>query len=37
MIRFEKLAPFEVMYPFEDAVAAEDYKNGTMGTVPLRC
>lgn len=33
MIRFEKLASTESVYPFVDAVVAADYKNGTVGTV----
>lgn len=33
MVRFEKLAPTEKAYPFEDAVVAADYKNGTFGSV----
>lgn len=33
MIRFEKLAPTEKNYPFEDAVVAADYKNGVFGNV----
>jgi hypothetical protein len=33
MIRFEKLASTESVYPFVDAVVAADYKNGTFGTI----
>lgn len=33
MIRFEKLASTESVYPFVDAVVAADYKNGTVGAV----
>lgn len=33
MIRFEKLAPTEKGYPFEDAIAADSYINGTFGDV----
>ena len=33
MIRFEKLSVPEVIYPYQDAVAAADYINGTFGTV----
>lgn len=33
MVRFEKLAPTEKAYPFEDAIVASDYKNGTFGSV----
>lgn len=33
MIRFEKLASTESIYPFVDAVVAADYKNGTFGTI----
>ena len=33
MVRFEKLAPTEKAYPFEDAVVTADYKNGTFGSV----
>ena len=33
MIRFEKLSATENAYPFEDAVVAANYKNGTFGTV----
>lgn len=33
MIRYEKLAPFEKHYPFEDAVASAEYINGVFGAV----
>lgn len=33
MIRFEKLAATEKVYPFVDAIVADDYKNGTFGEV----
>lgn len=33
MIRFEKLASTESVYPFVDAVVAADYKNGTFGAI----
>lgn len=33
MIRFEKLAPTEKVYPFVNAVSDAEYKNGTFGTV----
>lgn len=33
MIRFEKLSTTEKAYPFEDAVVASNYKNGTFGNV----
>ena len=33
MIRFEKLSATEKAYPFVDAVVADNYKNGTFGTI----
>ena len=33
MVRFDKISVTEKNYPFVDAVAAADYKNGTFGTV----
>lgn len=33
MVRYDKLAPIEKFYPFEDAVTAAEYINGTFGSV----
>lgn len=33
MIRFEKLSVPEVIYPYQDAVAADEYINGIFGAV----
>lgn len=33
MVRFDKISATEKNYPFVDAVVADDYKNGTFGTV----
>lgn len=33
MIRYEKLTVPETIYPYEDAVSADTYKNGTFGDV----
>lgn len=33
MVRFDKIAVIEKVYPYVNATAAADYKNGTFGTV----
>ncbi len=33
MVRFEKLASTEKTYPFIDAIIADEYANGTFGTI----